>query len=112
MWNKDDAIRLSQIRIKKGISARQMSNDLGLGENYINKIENLSSKPSLKILIEICKYLNVSLDELLGYRTVNSPELYEAINGLKDLEKEGGIICKKIPVRCKRIYGAKNLLYV
>ena len=47
MWNKDDAIRLSQIRIKKGISARQMSNDLGLGENYINKIENLSSKPSL-----------------------------------------------------------------
>lgn len=53
MWNKDDAIRLSQIRIKKGISARQMSNDLGLGENYINKIENLSSKPSLKILIEI-----------------------------------------------------------
>ena len=58
MWNKDDAIRLSQIRIKKGISARQMSNDLGLGENYINKIENLSSK-----------------------------ELYEAINGLKDLDE-------------------------
>ena len=87
MWNKDDAIRLSQIRIKKGISARQMSNDLGLGENYINKIENLSSEPSLKILIEICKYLNVSLDELLGYRTVNSPELYEAINGLKDLDE-------------------------
>ena len=49
MWNKDDAIRLSQIRIKKGISARQMSNDLGLGENYINKIENKRTLPSMQL---------------------------------------------------------------
>ena len=86
MWNKDDAIRLSQIRIKKGISARQMSKDLGQNDNYIANIENNISGPSLPMLVKICKYFDISIDEFLGYRTVNSPILYEAINGLKDLD--------------------------
>jgi len=38
------------------------------------------------MLVKICKYFDISIDEFLGYRTVNSPILYEAINGLKDLD--------------------------
>lgn len=37
MWHKEDAYRLSQMRNKRHISARKMSSDLGLSENYINK---------------------------------------------------------------------------
>ena len=87
MWRKEDAYRLSQMRNKRHISARKMSSDLGLSENYINKIESASSKPSLDKFIEICKYLDVSLDEIVGYKTVSTPKLNETINGLKNLSE-------------------------
>lgn len=38
---------VSQLRNQKGVSAREISLALGQRENYINKIENRSTLPSL-----------------------------------------------------------------
>ena len=46
--------RLAQLRIQKGVSARDMSLSLGQSESYINKIENGKSLPSMQVFFYIC----------------------------------------------------------
>ena len=45
--------RLTQLRIQKGVSARDMSLSIGQSESYINKIENGKSFPSMQIFFYI-----------------------------------------------------------
>ena len=63
MEEKDIALRLAQLREKKGVSARDMSLSIGQNENYINSIENGKSKPSLDGVFYICEYLGVTPSE-------------------------------------------------
>ena len=63
MEKKDIALRIAQLRTKKGVSARDMSLSIGQNENYINRIENDISLPSLRGLILICEYFGITLKE-------------------------------------------------
>lgn len=58
----DDFIpaRLAQLRMSKGVSARDMSLSLGQANNYINNIENKKSLPSMQAFLGICEYLGVT----------------------------------------------------
>ena len=49
------AKRVSQLRMEKGVSARDMSLSLGQSESYINKIENKRTLPSVTGLFYICE---------------------------------------------------------
>lgn len=40
MFEEQFCERLAQLRLKKGVSARDMSLSLGQSESYINRIEN------------------------------------------------------------------------
>ncbi len=40
--------RLAQLRMKKGVSARDMSLSIGQANNYINSIENKKTMPSMQ----------------------------------------------------------------
>lgn len=52
--------RLTQLRLEKGVSARDMSLSLGQSESYINKIENKRTMPSMIGFFYICEYLDIS----------------------------------------------------
>lgn len=52
--------RLADLRIQKGISAREMSLSLGLSDSYINKIENGKTLPSMEAFFDICNFLEIS----------------------------------------------------
>ena len=52
--------RLAQLRMAKGISARDMSLSLGQSQSYINKIENGMTFPSMQNFFYICEYLGIS----------------------------------------------------
>lgn len=54
------AQRLSQLRMEKGVSARDMSLSLGQSASYINKIENRRTMPSMAGFFYICEYLGVT----------------------------------------------------
>ena len=41
--------RLTQLRLKKGVSARDMSLSLGQSESYINRIESKKMLPSMSV---------------------------------------------------------------
>ncbi len=58
--------RLTELRIQKGVSARDMSLSLGQSESYVNKIENRRTLPSFMGFIYICEYFGISPAEFFG----------------------------------------------
>lgn len=80
--------RLTELRMHKGVSARDMSLSLGQSESYINKIENGKSFPSMQIFFYICDYLNVTPKEFFEDNISNPVAMTEAITHLEKLDQE------------------------
>ena len=55
--------RLVELRMKKGVSARDMSLSIGQSAGYINNIENGVNYPSMALFFYICDYLGVTPKE-------------------------------------------------
>ena len=77
--------RMAKLRLKKGVSARDMSLSLGQSENYINMIENKKSFPSMAVFFVICEYLSVTPQEFFEVGNDNPVKLNEVIADLKKL---------------------------
>lgn len=77
--------RLSQLRIQKGVSARDMSLSLGQSESYINKIENKRTLPSLTGFFYICEYLGLTPDEFFNSRAAAPAKTRELLGELEKL---------------------------
>ena len=58
--NIDFGKRLAELRMDRGVSARDMSLSLGTSESYINRIETGRMLPSMSAFFYICEYLGVS----------------------------------------------------
>jgi len=91
--------RISQLRSKKGITARDMSLSLGQNANYINMIENKKSFPSMTVFFYICEYLGVTPKDFFDTDNENPHLLDGVITDLKkldttSLEQVTGIIKK------------------
>jgi len=78
--------RITQLRIKKDVSARDMSLSLGQSEGYINSIENRKSLPSISMFLYICEYLGVTPMEFFDEGNKNPEKLRELIGDLKRLD--------------------------
>lgn len=79
--------RLTNLRIQKGVSARDMSLSLGQSESYINKIENRRTLPSFMGFIYICEYFEITPEEFFSNST--SPKrTNELLEELKKLSPE------------------------
>ena len=70
MYNIDNFYtRLAQLRMQRGVSARDMSLSLGQSESYINKIENRRTLPSLTGFLYICDYFGITPQEFFSEET-------------------------------------------
>lgn len=77
--------RLSELRLQKGVSARDMSLSLGQSESYINKIENQRTLPSISGLIYICEYFDITPQEFFDYDNKNPQATKEITTQFKKL---------------------------
>lgn len=87
MEKADFIKRLSDLRMSKGVSARDMSLSIGQAASYINNIENGMSFPSMTGFFYICDYLGISPKEFFDTELVSptkSHELAEASRGLSE----------------------------
>ena len=80
--------RLAQLRILKNVSAREMSLSIGLSANYINKIENGKSLPSMAVFFDICDYLNISQMDFFDLGNDNPNLVTDMLVGYKRLDRE------------------------
>ncbi len=78
--------RIAQLRIKKGVSARDMSLSLGQANNYINNIENKKSLPAMQSFFYICEYLGVTPKEFFDDENADPTALREFIQEAKRLD--------------------------
>ena len=78
--------RIAQLRIQKGVSARDMSLSLGQNSNYINQIENKKALPSLQGLFYICEYFDITPQQFFDAGSDCPVELAELTEKLKKLD--------------------------
>jgi transcriptional regulator with XRE-family HTH domain len=78
--------RVAQLRMAKGVSARDMSLSIGQNVNYINALENRKMEPSLTVLYYICDYFKITPHEFFDEGNRNPPRLNDFINDVKRLD--------------------------
>ena len=91
MEKSDFAKRLVDLRMNKGVSARDMSLSIGQSPGYINNIENGVNFPSMTVFFYICDYLNITPKEFFDYESTDpakSNELQEVSQRLKSDQLE------------------------
>ncbi len=77
--------RITQLRLKKGVSEYQMSYDLGHSRGYIYNISSGKSLPPLSELFAICDYFNITPCEFFDDKLKHPELIQKAISGLKQL---------------------------
>ena len=80
--------RLTELRLRKDVSAREMSRDIGQSDNYICNIENRHNLPSMSTFFYICDYLKVTPKEFFDLESQDPNRLSEIIGKLKKLNPE------------------------
>lgn len=80
--------RLTQLRLQKGVSARDMSLSLGQSESYINKIENKRTLPSLTGFFYICEYLGITPQEFFNDGALSPQRSQELLHQIERLSPE------------------------
>lgn len=88
MQPEDFVARLTQLRIKHGVSARDMSLSLGQNSSYINNIENGKALPSMTVFFYICEYFNITPQEFFSYENPNPEKTKQLENDLNLLTED------------------------
>ncbi len=79
--------RTTQLRMAKGVSARDMSLAMGQNGNYINLIENRKSEPSLAGLYNICDYFGITPKEFFDEGNLQPARLNDLMEDVKRLSE-------------------------
>lgn len=77
--------RITQLRLKKGVSEYQMSYDLGHSRGYVYNISSGKALPPLKEFFSICEYFNISPAEFFNYKVENPRLSSDVITLLEQL---------------------------
>ena len=85
MEKKEFIRRLVELRMNKGVSARDMSLSIGQSAGYINNIENGVNYPSMTVFFYICDYLEISPKEFFDFETVDPTRLNELTSAASGL---------------------------
>ncbi|MBR1692995.1 MAG: helix-turn-helix transcriptional regulator [Lachnospiraceae bacterium] len=94
--------RVAQLRMNKGVSARDMSLSLGQSPGYINNVENGVNLPSMTVFFYICDYFHITPKDFFDTSIPNpckTSELTAATKGLSDEQLDHLIALAKGLVR-------------
>ena len=80
--------RLTQLRMSKGVSARDMSLSIGQSPNYINGIESGKNYPSMETFFYICDYFGITPKEFFDTDSTNPTKANELIEIIKSLPND------------------------
>jgi transcriptional regulator with XRE-family HTH domain len=79
--------RITQLRLKKGVSEYKMSYDLGHSRGYVYNISSGKALPPMKEFLAICDYLEVTPQQFFDDSTQNPELIQKAVEGMKQLNE-------------------------
>lgn len=88
MYEEEFSDRVTELRMKKGVSARDMSLSLGQNPGYINHIENKQTLPSLSGFFNICEYLGITPQQFFDSGNANPSLIAKIVDDLKKMNDE------------------------
>lgn len=88
MYEKFVRDRITDLRLKKGVSEYQMSYDLGHSRGYIYNISSGKALPPLKEFFAICDYFGITPCEFFDTGLKNPELIRQATEGLKLLDED------------------------
>lgn len=86
--DNDVRTRLTQLRMKKGVSEYQMSLDLGHSKSYIQSISSGRALPSMSEFLVICDYLGITPKDFFDDETANPFLVKEITESISDFSDE------------------------
>jgi len=94
--------RITQLRLKKGVSEYQMSYDLGHSRGYIYNISSGKALPPMKEFFSICEYLEVSPKEFFDESEQNPELIQKALEGMRELDESDLLMLLSIINRLRK----------
>lgn len=88
MEREDFCKRLTQLRMNRGVSARDMSLSIGQSPNYIIGIEGGKNYPSMETFFYICDYFGITPKEFFDIESTNPSKATELMEIVKSLPNE------------------------
>lgn len=78
--------RITELRMKKGVSEDQMSLDLGQNRNYIQGISSGKALPSMSVFLNICEYCGITPMQFFDGDELYPQLVRKAMDGMTPLE--------------------------
>ena len=87
--NYEDFVRerITQLRLRKGVSEYQMSYDLGHSRGYVYNISSGKALPPLKEFFAICDYFDLTPRQFFDDSSPNPELIQKAVNGMQQLSE-------------------------
>lgn len=79
--------RITQLRLRKGVSEYRMSYDLGHSRGYVHNISSGKALPPMKEFFAICDYFGLTPQQFFDEGTQNPELIQKAIAGMKQLDE-------------------------
>ena len=80
--------RITELRMKKGVSEYQMSLALGQNKNYIQAISSGRALPSMKQFLNICDYLEITPLQFFDSEENNPQLIRKALDGMRKMSDD------------------------
>lgn len=80
--------RITQLRLRKGVSEYKMSYDLGHSRGYVHNISSGKATPPMKEFFAICEYFELTPQQFFDEGTQNPELIQKAVNGMKRLDEK------------------------
>ena len=80
--------RITQLRLRKGVSEYKMSYGLGHSRGYVHNISSGKATPPMKEFFAICEYFGLTPQQFFDEGAQNPELIQKAINGMKQLNEK------------------------
>lgn len=85
--------RLTDLRLKAGVSEYQLSLSLGLSKGYVQQISSGKAFPSMRHFFDICEYFKISPSEFFDFENKDPQLTRELMSATRSLdEKQMGLL--------------------
>ena len=84
----DVRARITELRLRKGVSEYQMSYDLGHSKSYVNNITSGKSLPSLPEMFAICDYFGITIGDFFDAENHAPDQTGKVMNALRGMSRE------------------------